>query len=91
MKNIEQNSKNKPTLFLIIGVLVFAFGIPFGVYGLTLSGGASLGGALILSGVALFVPFFIIDRILIKYIKPLELSLLELIFSLIILLCYSVQ
>ncbi|WP_405205259.1 hypothetical protein [Aquimarina sp. LLG6339-5] len=90
MENIEQNSKNKPTLFLILGILVFAFGIPLGIYGLTLNGGASLGGVLILSGVILFIPFFIIDRILVKQIKPLKLSILELIFSLIILLCYNI-
>ncbi|WP_035086358.1 hypothetical protein [Aquimarina latercula] len=75
----------------MIGIIVFALGIPSGIYGLTLNGGASLGGVLILSGVILFIPFFIIDRILVKQIKPLKLSILELIFSLIILLCYNIQ
>ncbi|SEL72384.1 hypothetical protein SAMN04487910_3179 [Aquimarina amphilecti] len=75
----------------MIGIIVFVLGIPSVIYGLTLNGGASLGGVLILSGVILFIPFFIIDRILVKWIKPLKLSILELIFSLIILLCYNIQ
>ncbi|WP_299443426.1 hypothetical protein [uncultured Aquimarina sp.] len=91
MQNFKQNLKNKPTLFLIIGVIMFAFGIPSGIYGLTLNGGASLGGVLILSGVVIFIPFILLDRILVQHIKPLKLSIFELIFSLIILLCYSIQ
>ncbi|WP_091410248.1 hypothetical protein [Aquimarina amphilecti] len=91
MQNSKQNLKNKPTLFFMIGIIVFVLGIPSVIYGLTLNGGASLGGVLILSGVILFIPFFIIDRILVKWIKPLKLSILELIFSLIILLCYNIQ
>ncbi|MFD2562716.1 hypothetical protein [Aquimarina rubra] len=91
MQRLKQYLKSTLTLFLILGVLSFVFGIPSGIYGLTLNGGASLGGVLILSGVVIFVPFFLLDRILVQHIKPLKLSMFELIFSLIILLCYSIQ
>jgi len=91
MQNFKQSLKNKLTLFLLIGIIIFIIGIPAGIYGLTLTGGASLGGVLILSGVIIFFPFLVLDRILVNHIKPLKLSMFELIFSLIILFCYSIQ
>jgi len=70
----------KPTLISISGFVLLLIGIPSGIYGLTLDGGASLGGALIL--VATFVIFLVllIDRALVKRIAPLRLSIYELIF-----------
>ena len=88
MKNFKQNLRNKPTLFLIVGVFVLIIGIPSGIYGLTLNGGASLGGALILIGVFVFLPILAIDRILVNKIKPLKLSIFELVLSGIVLLFY---
>jgi hypothetical protein len=89
MQNFKQNLRNKPTLFLIVGILVLIIGIPSGIYGLTLNGGASLGGVLILVGVVAFLPFLVIDRILVNRIKPLKLSIFELTLSVIALLFYS--
>lgn len=86
MKNFQQNLRNKPTLFLIIGILVLIIGVPAGLYGLTLNGGASLGGVLILIGIIAFIPFLVIDRILVNRIKPLKLSIFELILILIFLM-----
>ena len=91
MQNFQQNLKNKPTLFLIIGIVVLIIGIPAGLYGLTLNGGASLGGALILIGVIAFIPFFVIDRILVNRIKPLKLSIYEFILIVIVLIFNSSQ
>jgi len=91
MRKIIRNIKNKPTLFLILGIVLLVIGIPAGLYGLTLTGGASLGGVLILSGVLIFLPFLLVDRILVSQIKPLKLSVYELIFILIILFCYNIQ
>ena len=88
MKNFKQNLRNKPTLFLVIGIFVLFIGIPFGIYGLTLNGGASLGGVLVLIGVFICIPFLVIDRILVNKIKPLKLSIYELIFIGIILVFY---
>ncbi|QXP80312.1 MULTISPECIES: hypothetical protein [Winogradskyella] len=88
MKNFKQNLKNKPTLFLIIGIFVLFIGIPFGVYGLTLNGGASLGGVLVLLGVFIFFPFLVIDRILVNKIKPIKLSIFEFLFIGIVLIFY---
>ena len=89
MQNFQQNLKNKPTLFLIIGIIVLIVGVPAGLYGLTLNGGASLGGVLILIGVITFIPFFVIDRILVNRIKPLKLSIYELILIVVILIFNS--
>jgi hypothetical protein len=89
MQNFKQNLRNKPTLFLIVGIIVLIIGIPSGIYGLTLNGGASLGGVLILIGVFIFIPFLVIDRILVNRIKPLKLSIFELILTGIALLFYS--
>ncbi|MBQ4822906.1 hypothetical protein [Aquimarina sp. MMG016] len=91
MQNFRQNLKKKPTLFLLIGIIVFIIGIPSGIYGLTLDGGASLVGVLILSGVILFLPFFVIDRVLVNTIKPLKLSVFELLFMLVIIFCLCIQ
>ncbi len=88
MKNFKQNLKNKPTLFLIIGTFILIVGIPYGIYGLTLNGGASLGGVLVLLGVLIFIPFLAIDRILVNKIKPFKLSIYELIFIGVVLLFY---
>jgi len=71
--------------------VLLVIGIPTGLYGLTLNGGASLGGVLILSGVFIFLPFLVMDRILVNQIKPFKLSVYELIFILIILFCYNIQ
>jgi len=91
MNKFIRNIKNKPTLFLILGIVLLVIGIPTGLYGLTLNGGASLGGVLILSGVFIFLPFLVMDRILVNQIKPFKLSVYELIFILIILFCYNIQ
>ena len=68
---------HKPTLFLIIGTLIIGIGVPSGIYGLTLTGGASLGGALILVGVAVVFVIVLIDRFLVRQINNRKLSIYE--------------
>ena len=58
LNNFNCNLKYKPTSFLIVGIIILIIGIPFGLYALTLNGGGSLGGVLVLLGVAIFLPFF---------------------------------
>ena len=55
---------------------------------MTLNGGASLGGVLVLLGVFICIPFLVIDRILVNKIKPNKLSIYELIFLGIVLIFY---
>ncbi|PQJ78256.1 hypothetical protein [Polaribacter porphyrae] len=55
---------------------------------MTLNGGASLGGVLVLFGVFICIPFLVLDRILVNKIKPTKLSIYELIFSGIVLTIY---
>ena len=75
-----KNALLKPTIFLILGIILISIGLPFGIYGLTLSGGASLGGVLILTGVFITIICVIIDRILIRFINQRKLNIIELIF-----------
>lgn len=79
MKNVLQ----KPTIFLILGIILISIGLPFGIYGLTLPGGASLGGVLILLAVFIVFIALIIDRILILFINQKKLNIIELIFLII--------
>ena len=80
--------KLKPTFFSILSVIGIIIGIPFGLYGLTLSGGASLGGVLILGGVIGLVILLAIDRALASTITPKKLSIYELIISIAFLMIY---
>lgn len=76
MKNVIQ----RPTIFLILGIIIVSIGLPYGIYGLTLSGGASLGGTLILIGIFITFIFVLIDRILVRFINQKKLNIIELIF-----------
>lgn len=73
MKNIV----NKPTLILVIAIIIIIIGIPSGIYGLTLNGGASLGGVLILFGVFITVLILILDRFFVSFINYKKLNLLN--------------
>lgn len=79
MKNVFQ----KPTVFLILGIILILIGLPFGIYGLTLSGGASLGGALILFSVFIVFVFLVIDRFLVRVINQKKLNIIEVAFLII--------
>jgi len=67
----------KITLFSILGIIGIVIGIPSAVYGLTLKGGESLGGKLILIGVLFLIVILLIDRLLVQYIKPLYVTIFE--------------
>ena len=71
----------KPTLFLFLGILTIVLGLPAGIYGLTLSGGASLGGAIILTAVAIAFIILMLDRIIVRTVNPLYLSIVELLIG----------
>jgi hypothetical protein len=71
----------KPTFFSILSIIAIIVGIPYGIYGLTLKGGASLGGVLILIGVFLAIIILAIDRGIVSKVKPLKLSIIEILLS----------
>lgn len=75
-----KNYLRKPTLFLILGLIIILVGLPFGIYGLTLSGGASLGGTLILVLVFIVFIFLVIDRVLVHVISLKKLNIIEVMF-----------
>lgn len=79
-----KNTIQKPTIFLVFGIIIVSIGLPFGIYGLTRSGGASLGGTLILIGVFITLIFLVIDRILVRFINQKKLNIIELIFLLVV-------
>lgn len=79
----------KSTLFSILCIIGIVVGIPYGIYGLTLDGGQSLAGTLVLVGVMFLIIILVIDRGIVSKIKPLKLSLIELFLSIIILTIYQ--
>lgn len=85
MNNFPGALFTKPTLFSVLSILGICIGIPFGIYELTLDGGQSLGGVLLLTGVLFLIVILAIDRGLVSKIKPLKLSLFELLFALVLL------
>ena len=87
MKNVLQ----KPTVFLILGIILILIGLPAGIYGCTLSGGASLGGVLILIAVFTVFVFLVIDRFLVPVIAPKKLNIIEVIFLIIASTIYLYQ
>jgi hypothetical protein len=79
----------KPTFFSILSIIAILIGIPYGIYGLTLKGGASLGGFLILIQVLIAIIILVIDRGIVSKIKPLKLSIIEILFSIIFIVIYQ--
>ncbi len=67
----------KPTLFSVLGILLLVIGIPSGIYGLTLKGGSSLGGTLILIGCLLIGVIFIIDRVIVQFVNQKKVNIFE--------------
>jgi len=78
-----RNKFLKPTVFFIIGIILIIVGLPLGLYGLTLSGGSSLGGAIILFAVFVVIIFLVFDRILVHLINNKKLNIIEFSFLLI--------
>ena len=81
----------KPTLFLFLGSILILIGLPSGIYGMTLNGGASLGGVLILTAVFVVLFCLIVDRILVKKIDNKKLSIYELLFLMLAITVYFYQ
>jgi len=79
----------KPTLFSILCIIGIIVGIPYGIYGLNLKGGESLAGTLALVVVFILIIILAIDRGIVSKIKPLRLTLFELLLSLICLFAYQ--
>ena len=66
--------KTFASVLSIVGIIA---GIPFGVYCLTLTGGASLGAVLVFGVVIGLVVLLAINRILVSFLNPKRLSLIE--------------
>jgi len=78
----------KPTLIFILTSNLLLIGIPYGIYGLTLDGGASLGGALILMADFVIFIALLLDRAFVNIVPPLRLSIYEFIFLIICITIY---
>lgn len=85
MKNIVK----KPTLILVIAIIIIIIGIPSGIYGLTLNGGASLGGVLILIGVFITFLILLLDRFFVSFVNYKKLNFFEFLFLIITVTLYS--
>lgn len=77
MGYLNNNIFKKTTLFSGLCIVGILLGIPLGLYNLTLKGGQSLGGVLLLLGVLGLILLLILDRALVSVIKPLKLSIVE--------------
>ncbi len=70
--------KYNPTFFSVISIIGIIVGIPVGIYGLTLTGGASLIGEVILAIVIGLFILLVIDRVLASLFDPKKISIIEL-------------
>jgi len=75
-KNFPRFLKN-PTVVSIFGTAVIIVGIPLLFYAATLGGGAGLGAFIILGWLAIVGVVLFVDRILVRRVKPLTLSIVE--------------
>jgi hypothetical protein len=83
--NIE---KFKPTFVSVLSIIGIVAGIPFGFYCLTLTGGASLGGVIVFGIVIGLAVLLAIDRLLVSFLNPKRLSIIEFGICVICLLIY---
>jgi len=79
MKNAIGTVFKNPTILSILGIILILIGLPFGIHGLTLNGGGSLGGAIILFGVFIIGLIVILDRILVTRVNKKKLNGIELV------------
>lgn len=82
--------KYKPTFISVLSIIGIMIGIPFGLYCMTLKGGASLGAVLVFGVVIGLIVLLAIDRLFISHINPKKLSLIEIILFIISFLLYLV-
>jgi hypothetical protein len=76
--------KNKPTFFFIIGLITIIISIPSFIYIIRLNGGASLGAIFPMYAILISIPLIALDRFIVKMIKPIFLSIIEVIIVLIV-------
>ncbi|WP_146106930.1 hypothetical protein [Polaribacter porphyrae] len=79
----------KPTVFSVLGFLLILIGLPVGINGLTLKGGGSLGGAIILFGVFIVFLVVILDRIIAKKVSLKKINRIEIIMLILGITFYS--
>jgi len=83
------NFKNhKPTFLSILSMVGIILGIPFGIYCLSLTGGASLGGVFVFGFAIVLAIILAIDRVLITLIDQKKLSIIEFILTLLLISIY---
>jgi len=83
--------KYNPTFFSVISIIGIIVGIPFGIYGLTLTGGASLIGEVILAIVIGLFILLVIDRVLASLFNPKKISIIELGIFIILLIIFLIR
>ena len=68
---------NNLTVVSIFGTTIIIVGIPLMFYAATLGGGGGLGAFIILGWLAIVCVVLFVDRILVRRVKPLTLSIVE--------------
>lgn len=83
--------KHKPTFLSVVSIIGIIIGIPFGFYGMTLTGGASLTGVVIFAVVIGLFILLVLDRFLVSIFDPKKLSIIELGIFIILLTIFLIR
>ncbi|AWA31142.1 hypothetical protein HYN48_14150 [Flavobacterium magnum] len=86
-KNLMQQYFKLTPVF-VISIFIIVIGIPYGIFGLSQTGGSSLGGVLILCAVAISALVLFFDRLLVSTISSKKLSIAEFIILVVITFFY---
>lgn len=85
---------NRTTVISLLSIIIIAFGILFGLYGLTLKGGQSLGGVITLMIVLIIFIFLVIERAIIQGINDFNkkrINSIEIILLSLLLIIYNLR
>ena len=80
-----------PSLFFVLGAIGILLGIPLGIKAYRIPGPQAMMALFVFGFVFLCILAIIIDRMLILYLPPSDLSKYELVFLLLIMLCVQIE
>jgi FtsH-binding integral membrane protein len=83
--------KYNPTFFSVLSIIGIIVGIPLGLYGLTLTGGANLIGEVIFAVVIGLLVLLVLDRVLASIFNPKKVSIIELAITSILLIIFLIR
>ncbi len=91
MRSFLKKIFSKLTVFLVLCSMFILLGLPIGIHGLTLKGGSSLGGGIILFGVFIVFILLVFDRIAVSKLPQKQVNVFELVLLVLGILFFSFQ